>query len=326
MADPSRPASRVERGLASAGRWRSAAWDRARNAVANPMRLLGVVVAAVLLVLSLPLLVGSATRLARDWRDWRHENAVTDHWETAVATIRGVRVGDGLDLDLTFWDERGLRHTTDVHLDRPGSGWVRSTLPVRYDPADPSQVDVVGFDHDHPVGRALTTGAALGAGIAAAMLGIAIWRRRATLAFADRPLRVLRAPLARSGAVLLVGVAAWVVGTVTTEGWTSVADSIGDEASSFFGGFMMILLPVVAFGLGALVAAWLAEHRHHEAHHGMLSSAHRLIDRASDYMPSPDQIRAAPTDEPTDRPGDAPEVAPDAGDQVSGMSDVMQKG
>ena len=151
----------------------------------------------------------------------------------------------------------------------------------------------------------------MGAGIAAAMLAFAIWRRRAVLAFTDRPIHVLRAPLALSGAVLTIGIAAWGVGTVTTQGWTSIADSIGVQASDLFGGFMVVIVPAVAFGAGALASAWLAQHRHHERHHGVLGSAHRLIHRASDYMPSPEQFSAETDPEPTAEPKRAPR--PDAG-------------
>ena len=256
------------------------------------MRLLIGAIVVVLVVLSVPLVVGSALRLERIWSDWRHEATVTSDWTPAIASIRGVRASDGLDLDLAYWDRGGDRHRAEVHLDTPGTNWVRSTLPIRYNPSHPSVVDVVGVTNAHPLGQALETGAALGAGIAAAMLAFAIWRRRAVLAFTDRPTHVLRAPLALSGAVLTIGIAAWGVGTVTTQGWTSIADSIGVQASDLFGGFMVVIVPAVAFGAGALASVWLTQHRHHERHDGMLGSAHRLIHRASDYMPSPEQFSA----------------------------------
>ena len=294
MVESAPPASRLERGIAVAQRWSTAVWARVRDALRNPVRLLIGATVVVLIVLSVPLLVGSAVRLDRTWSEWRHDAAVTSEWTPTIATIRGVRASDGLDLDLAYWDRRGDRHRAEVHLESPGGGWVRSTLPIRYDPHHPADVDVVGVTHNHPIGQALETGAALGAGIAAAMLAFAIWRRRAVLAFADRPLRLLRAPLARSGAVLTIGITAWGVGTVTTQGWTSIADSIGVQASDLFGDFMIVIVPVVAFAAGALASAWLAQHRHHEAHEGMLGSAHRIIKRASEYMPSPDQILAEP--------------------------------
>ncbi len=306
---PVPPPSRVERGVAAAQRRGAAGWQHVRGAVRNPVRLLIGATVVVLVVLSVPLLVGSASRLQRIWDDWRHDATVTNDWTPAVASIRGVRAGDGLELDLSYWDRGGDRRRASVHIDSPGNDWIRSTLPIRYDPDRPSAVEVVGVTNGHPIGQALATGATLGAGIAAALLAFNIWRRRAVLAFTDHPMRVLRAPLALSGAILTIGIAAWAVGTVTTRGWTSIADSIGVQASDLFGGFMVIIVPAVAFGAGALASAWLSQHRHHERHEGMLGSAHRLIHRASDYMPSPEQFRsdqdaAPPTEaEPGPRPG-----------------------
>jgi hypothetical protein len=292
MVDASPPESRLERGLAAAQGRATAAWLRVRGALQNPVRLLIGATMVVLVVLSVPLLVGSAARLDRIWNDWRHDATVSRNWTPTIATIRAVRAADGLDLDLAYWDGGGERHRAEVHIEAPGTQWVRSTLPIRYDPHHPSRVDVVGVTNSRPIGHALATGAALGAGVAAAMLAFAIWRRRSVLAVADRPLHVLRRSLALSGAVLTIGIAAWGVGTVTTQGWTSIADSIGVQASDLFRDFMVVIVPAVAFGAGALASAWLARHRHHERHDGMLSSAHRLIDRASEYMPSPEQIRA----------------------------------
>jgi hypothetical protein len=306
--DPSPPTSRLERGIAAAQRWLAAGWQHVRGALRNPVRLLIRTTVVVLVVLSVPLLVSSAARLQRIWGDWRHDATVTNDWTPAIASIRGVRAADGLDLDLAYWDRGGDRHRASVHIDSPGGDWIRSTLPVRFDPGRPAQVEIVGVTNGHPIGQALATGATLGAGIAAALLAFSIWRRRAVLAFTERPIRVLRAPLALSGAVLTIGIAAWAVGTVTTRGWTSIADGIGVQASDLFGGFMVVIVPAVAFGAGALASEWLAQHRHHERHDGMLSSAHRLINRASDYMPSPEQFRsesdagAAPEAEPRSRP------------------------
>ncbi len=284
--------SRVERGVTAVGRRGSDLLLHLRRGLQNPVRLLIAAIVVVLVVLAVPLVVGSVSRLERIWGDWRHEATVTNDWTPAIASIRAVRARDGVDLDLAYWDRRGDRHRAAVHIDSPGREWIRSTLPIRYDPDRPSAVEIVGMTNGHPVGQALATGATLGAGIAAALLAFNIWRRRAVLGFTDRPMRVLRAPLALSGAILTIGIAAWAVGTVTARGWTSIADSIGVQASDLFGGFMVVIVPAVAFGAGALASAWLSQHRHHERHEGMLGSAHRLIHRASDYMPSPEQFRA----------------------------------
>ncbi len=292
MVDAPPPESRLERGIATVQTRAAAVWLRARGALQNPVRLLIGALIVVLILLAVPLLVGSALRLDRTWNEWRHDTSVSRSWTPTIATIRGVRANDGLDLDLAYWDRGGERHRAGVHVDTTATQWVRSTLPIRYDPRHPSQVDVVGVTNTHPIGQALDTGAAVGAGIAAVMLAFALWRRRTVLAVADRPLHVMRRPLALSGAVLTIGIAAWCVGTVTTQGWTSIADSIGVQASDLFSDLMVVIVPAVAFGAGALASAWLARHRHHERHDGMLSSAHRLIDRVSEYVPSPDQIRS----------------------------------
>ena len=120
------------------------------------------------------------------------------------------------------------------------------------------------------------------------------------LTLSTHSITVLRAPLAIAGFLLAIGIAAWAVGTVSLQGWTSIADRIGVQVSDVFGSVLSLGIPLVAFAGGCLVTAWLARHRHHERHDGMLSSAHRIIDRASEYMPSPEQLRVH--DEPQPRP------------------------
>ena len=71
-----------------------------------------------------------------------------------------------------------------------------------------------------------------------------------------------------------------------------------------------VTVPLVTFAIGCLLTAWLARHRHHDEHEGMLSNVHRIIDRAAGYVPSPEDLKAELPDEPI-RSGDAP-VPPDA--------------
>ncbi|HZJ27188.1 MAG TPA: hypothetical protein VFF40_09295 [Acidimicrobiia bacterium] len=291
---------RLARSVQGAG---ATMWAHARSAVRNPMRVLLVVLGALLVILAVPLLVTGALRLRDSWSDWRHATTVTSDWTQTRATIEGVRLTDGIDLELSYRDRQGTRHRTEVHVGAPGSEWITSPLPIRYDPADKSNVDLVGIADPHPAGRALVAGAGLGAGAAAALLAFSMWRRRRSLATADDPLTVLRTPLVLSGALLVAGLGAWAVGTITTQGWTSVVNRIGVRASSLFGGFMTVLVPVLAFAAGALVYAWLTRHRHHESHTGVLGRAHGMIDRASEYMPSPDQLGAADQDETAGRQG-----------------------
>jgi hypothetical protein len=296
--------NRLERTAAWLQQAATNAWRRVREALRNPVRLLLGGLVALLVVLAVPLLVGGLLRLGDSWRDWRHMTAVTSDWVSTRATVDAVRDTDGIDLELRFRDRDGGRHRADVHVGAPGSRWIRSPLAIRYDPDDPRQVDLVGIDQPHPVGRALVAGAALGAGTAALVLALAVWRRRRLIAVSARPLAVLAAPLAVSGALLTVGLAAWAVGTVSTQGWASIANRIGVRASSLFGGMMTIVAPLVAFAAGLVVSAWLARYRHHADHTGVLGSAQRIIDRASDYMPSPEELKATPTDDDADAGSD----------------------
>jgi hypothetical protein len=318
MADHPIPRTRFERAVTSVQRIATTAWARLRHALRNPVRLLVFGIFTALIVLAVPLLVGGAARLGRVWDDWRHARTVTSEWVPATATVRAVRVVDGLDLDLSYFDRRGDRYETELNVDAPGSDWIHSRLPIRYDPSHPESVDLVGVAETHPIGSALVAGAALGAGTAALILAFAVWRRRLVLVASPRPMAVMRTPLALSGAVLTIGIAAWGVGTVTTQGWASIANRIGVQASDLFGDFLVFLVPAFTFAAGALASAWLARHRHHERHDGVLSSAHRLIDRAAEYMPSPEQIRVERPDPDVD--GEEVRV-PDPPDPGSGASD-----
>jgi hypothetical protein len=312
MDEPSPGTSRLERVAAWSQQATTNAWRRAREALRNPVPLLITGLVALLVVLAIPLLVGGAIRLSDSVRDWRHMTAVTSDWVPTRATVEAVRDTDGIDLELRFRDRDGDRHRTDVHVGAPGSTWIRSPLAIRYDPSDPGNVDIIGVDEPHPVGRGLVAGAALGAGTAALVLGFALWRRRRLVAVSARPLAVLRAPLAISGALLAIGLAAWAVGTVSTQGWASIANRIGVRASSLFGGMMAVVVPIVAFATGLVVSAWLARYRHHADHTGVLGSAQRIIDRASEYMPSPEELKATTRDSDDDAgsgPGGSPHAA-----------------
>ncbi len=150
----------------------------------------------------------------------------------------------------------------------------------------------------NPLGSALVAGAAIGAGLAALIMSVAVWRRRRALAEARHPFTILRVPLAVSGFVLALGMASWAVGTVKLRGWSGVADRLGKQLSVVFGDLLGVTVPLVAFAIGCLLTAWLARHRHHEDHDGMLSRLHRLIDRAAGFVPSPEDLQAEPPDAP----------------------------
>ncbi len=132
----------------------------------------------------------------------------------------------------------------------------------------------------------------MGLGFAALIVAFGIWRKRRVLEESSHPFRVLRVTLAFAAVVLALGIAAWAVGTVNLRGWTGVADRLGHQFSIVFGDMLGVTVPLVAFAIGCLLTAWLARHRHHETHEGVLSSAHRLIDRAAGYVPSPEDLQA----------------------------------
>jgi hypothetical protein len=293
--------TRLDRGMerARALAHRFGAW--ARELVHHPVRLLIGGICVVLLVISVPLLIGGGTRLYAAWSDWRHDRAVGRDWIRATATIQEVRGRDGLTLRLTYRDEDGARQRATVDVE--ASEWIASRTPIRYDPNRPDNVDLVDVE-SRPVGSGLIAGAAIGTGFAALILAFATWRKRRVLEESGHPFTVLRVPLALSAIVFAAGVAAWAVGTVSLRGWTGVADRLGHLFSVAFGDMLGITVPLVAFALGCLLTAWLARHRHHEAHEGILSSAHRLIDRAAGYVPSPEELRAeaAPAEQATSEP------------------------
>ncbi len=286
--------------------------------VKNPVRLLIGGLCVVLIAVALPLLIGGGMRLHTAWTDWRHERTIGRDWVRSTATITEVREGDGLSLRLTYFDRAGERRDAQVEVEASGGKWIDRRLPIRYDPRHPSQVDLVDIAEVRPVGRALAAGAAIGAGFAALILALGLWRRRRVLRETSHPLTVMRVPLALAGSVLALGLAAWAVGTVSLRGWSGVADRLGKQFSVVFGDVLGVLFPLVTFAIGCLLTAWLARHRHHDSHDGMLSSVHRVIDRAAGYVPSPEDLQAeqpegltgAPAAEPTPEPERESSVAP----------------
>lgn len=283
----------------------------ARRAVAllsDPVRLLVASIAVLLFIVAVPLLVSGAQRLEWAWSDFQHDRSVDEHWIRAEGTVTDVRYEDGLGFQVTYRDRHGERHHAEVHVDAPGDEWIGTQVPLRYDPLHPERVNLVDVGKPRPLGSALVAGASIGAGLAAAVLSVAVWRRRRLIRVSAHPLHAVRIPIATAGVLLVLGLTAWAIGTVTLQGWSGIANRVGDFFATAFGDLLGVLLPVVAFVAGCLLTAWLARHRHHEQHEGMLSSAHRLIDRAAGYVPSPDEMKAQANldDEPdADGPGEA---------------------
>jgi hypothetical protein len=278
-----------------------------RDVVDNPVRLLIGGICIVLLAVALPLLIGGGMRLDRAWTDWRHERSVGRDWIRSTGTLTSVREGDTLALRLTYFDRSGERHRAEVQVEASGAKWITSRMPIRYDPQHPSQVDLVNLAEINPLGSGLVAGASIGAGLASLILAFGIWRRRRVLADTSHPIAVLRVPLAFAGVVLAGGIAAWAVGTVKLRGWSGVATRLGNQLSTVFGDLLGVIVPLVTFAIGCLLTAWLARHRHHEGHDGMLSRVHGVIDRAAGFVPSPEDLQAdVSVDEPRDTADDEP--------------------
>ncbi|MGZ4797256.1 MAG: hypothetical protein ACXVKA_08190 [Acidimicrobiia bacterium] len=292
-----------------------------RDVAHNPVRLLVGGVCIVLVVVALPLLIGGGMRLDHAWTDWRHERSVGRDWIRSTGHLTAVRQGDALTLRLYYFDRSGERHRARVQVEASSEDWIVSRMPIRYDPAHPSQVDLVNVAETNPLGSGLVAGASIGAGFAALILAFGIWRRRRALAESSHPFTTLRVPLAVAGAVLAAGMAAWAVGTVRLRGWSGVADRLGKQFSVVFGDLLGVTVPLVTFAIGCLLTAWLARHRHHENHEGILSRMHRLIDRAAGYVPSPEDLQAeapdAGADETRTGAADAPSVPAENGTEAA---------
>lgn len=306
----------VDRAVALGHRF--VAWGR--DLIRDPARLLVSAICLVLVAVALPLLIGGGMRLHAAWNDWRHDRTVGRDWVRVTATLDGVRDQDGLQLQVHYRDRAGDRHTARVQIETTAGTWIHPRIPIRYDPHSPGNVDLINVAEARPIGTALVAGAALGAGLAALILGLAVWRRRKVLASSRHPFRVLRVPIAFSGFVLALGLAAWAIGTVNLRGWSGVADRIGHYFSIVFGDMLGVTLPVFTFALGCLVTAWLARHRHHEDHQGLLSRAHRIIDRAAGYVPSPEELQAGVS------PGESPTTTPAAAGEDAAQPDEVRTG
>ena len=161
----------------------------------------------------------------------------------------------------------------------------------------------MGYGDRGPIAALLIAGAPLGAGIGALVIAVGLWRRRRLVAVSATPIAVLRRPLTIGLAVTIAGVGAWAAGTVIERGWSAIASATGHLVGTVFGDLLGVFVPVVAFVAGCLLTAWLARHRNHAEHHGLLSSAHRLIDRAAGMVPSPEEL--APDDSDRDQPHNA---------------------
>lgn len=274
-------------------------WSGARN----PLQLLPILAVGALLLIGIPYAATGLSRVGRAGMDWRAESRV--HWHHADGTVTGVRDSDGLVARVEFRDDHHRAHVAETRVRDTSVHWLTPAVRVKFDPKHVARIEVLGFGNRSPVAGLLIAGAPLGAGVGALIVAAGVWRRRRLLAVSAAPIAALRRPLNLGFAVVIMGVGAWAAGTVLDRGWSAIASSTSHLIGTVFGDLLGVLVPVVAFVFGAMLTAWLARHRHHREHDGLLSSAHRLIDRAAGMVPSPEEM--AP-DEPAAAPD--PPVSP----------------
>ena len=282
------------------------AWAAARD----PLRLLPIAAVGALLLIGIPYTATGLSRVGRAGMDWRTESRV--RWHHADGVVTGVRDSDGLVARVEYRDDDRRSHVAETRVGDTGPKWLATDVRVKFDPKHLQRIEILGFGHRSPVAGLLIAGAPLGAGIGALIVAVGVWRRRRLVAVSASPIAAVRRPLNLGFAVVVAGVGAWAAGTVLDRGWSAIASSSGHLIGTVFGDLLGVLVPVLAFVFGALLTAWLARHRHHGEHEGLLSSAHRLIDRAAGMVPSPEQM--APDESVTERdePSSPPNPEPNA--------------
>ncbi len=279
-------------------------WSAARN----PLQLLPIVAVGALLLIGIPYTATGLSRVSRAGMDWRSESRV--HWHHADGLIIGMRDSDGLVVRVKYRDDHHRSHVAETGVGDTSSQWLATAVRVKFDPNHLRRIEVIGFGVRSPVAGLLIAGAPLGAGVGALIMAVGVWRRRRLIAVSATPIAAIRRPLNLGFVAVIAGVGAWAGGTVLDRGWSAIASSTGHLIGTLFGDLLGVLVPVVAFVFGALLTAWLARHRHHREHVGLLSSAHRLIDRAAGMVPSPEEMapdesaneRAAPVSPPNQEP------------------------
>ena len=275
------------------------AWAAARD----PLRLLPIVAVGALLLIGIPYTATGLSRVGRAGMDWRTESRV--RWHHADGVVTGVRDSDGLVARVEYRDDHRRSHVAETRVRDTTAHWLTTAVRVKFDPKHLRRIEVLGFGNRSPVAGLLIAGAPLGAGVSALIVSVGVWRRRRLIAVSAAPLAALRRPLNLGFAVVIAGVGAWAAGTVLDRGWSAIASSTSHLIGTVFGDLLGVLVPLVAFAFGALLTAWLARHRHHREHEGLLSSAHRLIDRAAGMVPSPEEM--GPDESATERdPGSSP--------------------
>jgi hypothetical protein len=278
----------LERAAAVGRTWGARAWATARD----PRRVLPVLAVVALLLFAVPYTATGLSRVGRAALHWRSDAKM--HWVRTTGTVTGVRDSDGMLVQVRFRDQHGNRRQAETFVADPTKKWLRMKVPMDFDTRNTDHIKLIGFGDHAPIPALLIAGAPLGTGICALVIAIGLWRRRRLVAVSATPVAVLRRPLTIGLTIAVAGIGAWAVGTVLQRGWAAIASATGHLVGTVFGDLLGVLVPLAAFGAGCLLTAWLARHRNHEDHQGLLSSAHRLIDRAARLVPSPEEMAPEP--------------------------------
>jgi hypothetical protein len=258
-----------------------------------------IAVVVTLLAFAVPLTVAGVARVARDVGAWRADAGV--EWRRTTGRVVAVRDDTSLTVRIRYRDESGTSRLVRVALDGRSGRWLGPSLRLRYDAHDHSNVDLAVDGTDRPGVGILLAGAPLGAGLAALLIALALWRRRDALVASERPIIAGCSASVAGAVVLAMGLTSWAVGTVVERGWSGVLASISDAVDTAFAELLGILIPLATFVIGGVLAAWLVHHRSRLDDEGVLAEAYGLLHRAAEIAPSPDELLAEDASE------DAPE-------------------
>jgi hypothetical protein len=263
------------------------------EAARNPRRLLLLASIVALLAFGLPLTVAGVGRTARGVGNWRSDAGAD--WHRARGRVVAVRDDPTLLVRVRYRDESGAARVVRIGLEGRTGRWLGPRVQLRYDTNNHSKVDLDIDGSVRPGIDVLLAGAPLGAGLAAIVTALALWRRRHSLLASERPVVAAASASVVGGIIVVTGLAAWAVGTVGERGWSGVGASMRDAVATAFAEMLGVLIPIVTFAIGCVLTAWLARHRSRLEHDGLLADAYGLVHRAAEVVPSPDELRSDAT-------------------------------
>ena len=270
-----------DRGVGVARRVTERLWAVARD----PLRVLPVVAVIALLAIAVPLTVTGLTRVGRE-RDGLAPPVDDRLAPRDRARVDRAKIDDGLVLDLALPRPARRRAPGRDLRRRRGGKWVGRTVPIRYDAGDPQSVELVGLRQRRPDPDAPARGRAArrrhrrhrARDLAVPPPGARGGERAAAPGDAR--------PAGRGGAV------SWSPGSRPGRSarcgsgagrrWRRRPGTSRPRSSATSSACSCRSWPS---SLGCLVTAWLARHRHHDEHDGLLSSAYRMIDKAAGMAP-----------------------------------------